>query len=253
MLGRRGPAEAAFTNPELRELGELSRADVIVDAGDLEAIDIPQDTTRRRNVEILRDYASRSPSGRSHRVVLRFLRSPVEILGDAQGRVRGVRVAVNRLVDGRPVATGEEEVIECGLVLRAIGYRGEPLPGLPFDQRRGLVANADGRVVGEDGSPRIGEYVAGWIKRGPSGVIGTNKKCAAGTVAKVVEDRDAGRLNAPGIDGDVHEWLEQRVSHLTTWERWLAIDERERSAGEACGRPRVKFVRLADMQDLACT
>src|SRR5919202_2162999 len=124
ILGRRGPAEAAFTNPELRELGELARADVVVDPAQVEGVEEPEDPTKRRNVEILRDYAQREPRGLSHRVELRFLRSPVEILGEGEhGPVTGVRVAVNELVDGRAVPTGEEEIIECGLVLRSIGYR----------------------------------------------------------------------------------------------------------------------------------
>ncbi|MGH3263201.1 MAG: FAD-dependent oxidoreductase, partial [Trebonia sp.] len=181
LLGRRGPAQASFTNPELRELGELNRADVIVDPSQLEGIAEPDDITRRKNVEILREYAARPPTGRSHRLELRFLRSPVEILGEGEtGPVTGVRVAINRLVtgaDGRVQAepTGEEELIECGLVLRSIGYRGQPLAGVPFDQRRGLIRNEGGRVVCDEGVCR-GEYVVGWIKRGPSGVIGTNKK-----------------------------------------------------------------------------
>jgi ferredoxin--NADP+ reductase len=203
ILGRRGPAEAAFTNPELRELGELSRADVIVAPAQLDGVEEPEDPTRRRNVEILRDYARREPRGCSHRIELRFLRSPVEILGEGEnGPVTGVRVAVNRLekdADGRvrAVPTGEEEVIECGLVLRSIGYRGRPLAGIPFDERRGLIRNEDGRVCEDDGAPCRGEYVVGWIKRGPTGVIGTNKKDAADTVARIVEDREAGVLNEP--------------------------------------------------------
>ena len=204
LLGRRGPAEAAFTNPELRELGELERADVIVDPAQLEGVEVPEDgdTTKRRNVEILRDYSQRAPSGKSHRLELRFLRSPLEILGEGDdGPVTGVRVGINRLVagdDGRVRAepTGETEEIECGLVLRSIGYRGTPLAGIPFDERRGLIRNEEGRVVNDDGVCR-GEYVVGWIKRGPTGVIGTNKKDAADTVARILEDADAGALSAP--------------------------------------------------------
>ena len=145
LLGRRGPAQAAFTNPELRELGELERADVIVDPAQLQGIAEPEEPTKRRNVELLREYAARPPQGKSHRLELRFLRSPLEILGDGDdGPVTGVRVAVNELVsddDGRVRAepTGAEEVIECGLVLRSIGYRGVPVAGVPFDERPGLI------------------------------------------------------------------------------------------------------------------
>jgi ferredoxin--NADP+ reductase len=251
LLGRRGPGHAAFTTPELRELGELSRADVVVDPFDAE----PPETatpTQRRNLEVLQQFAAREPAGHTHRVHLRFLRSPVEILGDDQGRVRALRVSVNRIEDGRAVPTGEEEVIECGLVLRAVGYTGAPVPGVPFDERRGLIPNDDGRVVGDDGAPLPGEYAVGWIKRGPTGVIGTNKKCAAGTVAHIVEDAEAGRLDGPGADADaIAAWLGERVPGLVTWEGWQAIDAHECEAGAPAGRPRAKLVRMDEMAEIA--
>ena len=251
VLGRRGPAQAAFTNPELRELGELSRADVVVDDDGLDFGE-PEEATPRRNVEMLREYAGRPGSGKSHRVVLRFLRSPVEVLGDDAGRVRALRVVRNRLDENaRAVATGDEETIECGLVLRAVGYRGEAIPGVPFDPEQGLIPNEDGRVLGDDGTPLPGEYATGWIKRGPSGVIGTNKKCAAGTVACIVEDRDSGRLPEPSATGDPAGWLRECAPALVTWEGWTAIDEHERRAGEADGRPRAKLVRVEDMTRVA--
>src|SRR4051812_29347174 len=205
LLGRRGPAQAAFTNPELRELGELTRADVDVDPAELGLdaeslawLEAEGDPTAKRNVELLRDFAAREHSGHSHRVSLRFLRSPVEILGEGEdGRVTGVRVVHNRIERGddgrlRAVATDREEVIECGLVLRSIGYRGRPLDDIPFDERRGLIRNEGGRVCDAGGAPVAGEYAVGWIKRGPTGVIGTNKKDAADTLAKVVADAEAG-------------------------------------------------------------
>ncbi|MGH2875176.1 MAG: FAD-dependent oxidoreductase [Solirubrobacteraceae bacterium] len=256
LLGRRGPAEAAFTNPELRELGELERADVIVDPEQLEGIAPPEDITKRKNVEILREYSQRQPEGKSHRLELRFLRSPVEILGDGEnGPVTGVRVALNRLdetQDGRVRAlpTGEEEVIECGLVLRSIGYRGLPLAGIPFDERRGLIRNEGGRVVCDEGTCR-GEYVVGWIKRGPSGVIGTNKKDAADTVARILEDAEAGMLRKPdpalAEPEAVASWLAELVPEVVTWSAWEAIDAHESALGEPAGRPRVKLVRLAEL------
>jgi ferredoxin/flavodoxin---NADP+ reductase len=258
LLGRRGPAEAAFTNPELRELGELERADVIVDPAQLEGVTVPEDgdATKRRNVEILRDYAQRAPSGKSHRLELRFLRSPLEILGEGEdGRVTGVRCAINRLVcddTGRVRAqdTGETEDIECGLVLRSIGYRGTPLAGIPFDDRRGLIRNDGGRVVNDDGVCR-GEFVVGWIKRGPTGVIGTNKKDAADTVARILEDAEAGALSTPDptvADGDaIAAWLTERAPGHVTWSGWEMIDAYESKLGEPTGRPRVKLVRLAEL------
>jgi ferredoxin/flavodoxin---NADP+ reductase len=257
LLGRRGPAQAAFTNPELRELGELERADVIVDPAQLEGVVVPEDgdATKRRNVEILREYSQRVPSGKSHRLELRFLRSPLEILGEgSDGPVTGVRVGINRLsADGsKAEATGEEEVIECGLVLRSIGYRGEPIADIPFDAVRGLIRNEGGRVLSEtDGSPCPGEYVVGWIKRGPSGVIGTNKKDAADTVARIVEDDEAGRLGVPDAEqataGAVQEWLDERVPEHVTWEGWEAIDAYESALGEPSGRPRVKLVSIDEL------
>jgi ferredoxin--NADP+ reductase len=252
LLGRRGPAQAAFTNPEVRELGELARADIVCHAAQIEGATEPETPTQRRNVELFRDYANREPSDKSHRIELRFLRSPVEILGDGDdGPVTGVRVAINRLENGRAVPTGEEEIIECGLVLRSIGYRGRPLDGVPFDDRRGLIRNEGGRVCRDDGSVCLGEYVVGWIKRGPSGVIGTNKKDAADTVAKIVEDRDAGLIGRePRPDADeIAEWLRERVPDAVTWEGWQAIDAVEKAAGEPQGRPRVKLVTLRELTE----
>jgi ferredoxin--NADP+ reductase len=181
----------------------------------------------------------------------------VEILGDGgdDGPITGVRVVRNRLVPDargglRAEPTGEQEVISCGLVVRSIGYRGRPLPGVPFDERRGLIRNDGGRVIDPDGAPRRGEYVVGWIKRGPSGVIGTNKKDAADTAARIAEDAAAQRLNVPGADASaqaVQDWLRGRAPQLVTWAGWGAIDRHERDRGDAKGRPRVKIVRVADM------
>ena len=238
LLGRRGPEHAAFTNPELRELGEMTGVDVQVDPAELEGVEEPADPTKRRNVEILRSYAERGPGTHGRRISLKFRRSPVEILGD--DRVTGIRVVRNRIEDGRAVPTGEEEVIGCGLVFRSIGYTGRPVDDVPFDTARGLIRNDGGRVCDEQGVPHRGEYVVGWIKRGPSGVIGTNKKDAADTVAKIVEDAEAGRLEAPKADAD--GWPD-----AVTWEGWQAIDEHERAAGEPQGRPRVKLVRHDDL------
>jgi ferredoxin--NADP+ reductase len=259
VLGRRGPEQAAFTNPELLELGVMGDADVIVDPADLEVpADVREenlDQTARRNVEILHDYAAKAPEGRSKRIVLRFFTSPVEILGD--GRVEAVRVVRNELVrgeDGRLRArpTGEEEILECSLVFRAIGYTGQPLPGLPFDERLGRIPNRDGRVV--DGDRVVpGTYVAGWIKRGPSGVIGTNKKCATDTVTVLLEDLESGRLPAhearPG--DEIEAELRARDPELVLYEHWERIDAVEKAAGEPQGRPRVKLTTVDELLDAA--
>jgi ferredoxin--NADP+ reductase len=259
VLGRRGPQQAAFTNPELLELGELGDADIVVDPVDLEiAEDVREeapDQTARRKVEILHQYAQRAPTGRRKRVVLRFLTSPVEILGD--GRVEQVRVARNELVrgaDGRlsARATGHQELLDASLVFRAIGYTGRPLRGLPFDERTGLIPNDGGRVL-DAGAAVTGTYVAGWIKRGPSGVIGTNKKCAADTVAALLEDLEAGRLGGRALPsaGDVEATLRSRVRALVDYTGWEAIDAAERGAGEPHGRPRVKLTRVDELLDAA--
>jgi ferredoxin--NADP+ reductase len=266
ILGRRGPAQAAFTNPELRELGELARADVVVDPAELEldphtAAWLDGDDaspTARRNVAMLRELAARRPAGRSHRIELRFCRSPVDVLGDGDGPVTGLRVVRNRLESGprggvQAMPTGEHEVIPCGLVIRSIGYRGRPLPGVPFDARRGVIRNEGGRVCDEDGRIRTGEYAVGWIKRGPSGVIGTNKKCATDTVARLLEDLAHRRLEEPPAPdrAAVDAWLRARVPGLVIWDGWQAIDEHERGLGARQGRPRIKLVRLPQLLAVA--
>jgi ferredoxin--NADP+ reductase len=213
------------------------------------------DTTKRRNVEILREYALRAPSGKTHRLELRVLRSSLEILGEGDdGPVAGVRVGINRLTENetKAVATGEDEVIDCGLVLRSIGYRGTPLPGIPFDPARGLIRNKGGRVRSEvDGSRCPGEFVVEWIKRGPSHVIGTNKKDANDTVARIVEDEQAGELGVPDPSRATavarQDWIDQRVPDPVTWQGWQAIDTHESELGEPIGGPRVKLVRLEDV------
>jgi ferredoxin--NADP+ reductase len=268
LLGRRGPAQAAFTNPELRELGELSRAEIHVDPVELDLdqhserwLEEHGDATAKRNVALLREYAERPPQGKSHRITLKFLRSPTEVLGeDEDGPMTGLRVVRNRIepsADGSPraVPTGEFEDIDCGLVLRSIGYRGRPVDDVPFDERRGVIRNVGGRVCDEDGRSHRGEYVVGWIKRGPSGVIGTNKKDAADTVAKVVADATDDALNQPiNADADATaDWILQRVPEAVGWEGWCAIDEQERQAGEPHGRPRIKLVRIADLHAAART
>ena len=237
VVGRRGPVQASWTPVEVGELGELAGADVIVDPADLELDEASEAElagaapTVRRNVDHLRDYAGREPSGKPRAIRLRFLRSPVAILGD--GKVEAVELVHNELVDGRAVPTDERETIECGIVFRSVGYQGVPLPGVPFDDRSGTIPNEGGRV-------EPGTYVAGWIKRGPSGVIGTNKKDATETVALLLEDARAGRLPARG-DGKLEELLAERGVEAVLYAGWEAIDQVERSAGDPHGRPRIKL------------
>ena len=235
MVGRRGPAQAAFTTPELIELGELAGADVIVDAADLEGAE-PTDTNSERNLAVLRNYAERAPEGKPKRLVLRFLLSPVAIHGD--GHVESIELVRNRLEPDatgalKAVPTAETETVGCDIVFRSVGYRGVALPGVPFDESRGTIENDRGRVS---------ECVsaAGWIKRGPSGVIGTNKKDATETVELLLEDlRDVPRKNRPAED--IERLLVERGVSPVVYEGWTSIDDVERAAGEKLGRPRVKL------------
>ena len=260
IVGRRGPAQAAFTNPELRELGELSDADVIVDPDEVELDDHSArllhgegEITRRRNVEILTEFSQRKPTGKRRRVVFRFLRSPVEILGE--DKVEAVRFVRNELHHGsdgslRARATDEHETLEAGLVFRSIGYRGVPLDGIPFDDWKGAIPNDEGRVIDpERQRPIPGEYVTGWIKRGPTGVIGTNKRDAQETVGHLLEDLAERRLpEPPAPDRDAIEaCVAERKPDYVSYSGWERIDAAEREAGEPQGRPRVKFTRIEDM------
>jgi ferredoxin--NADP+ reductase len=259
MLGRRGPAQASFTPPELQELGELAGADVVVDPADLE-LDaasekaLEEDRERaRRNVELLREFAAREPSGKAKTLRLRFLVSPVAILGEE--RVEAVEIVHNRLeTDGRgrivAVPTERRETIPCGVVFRSVGYRGVALAGLPFDERSGTMPNDCGRVLAPDGRALEGLYCAGWIKRGPSGVIGTNKKDATETVALLLEDAREGRLARPG-DGRLEDLLADRGVEPVLYAGWEAIDAHERARGAELGRPRVKLVSWAELRERA--
>lgn len=239
VLGRRGPAQAAFTVPELIGLSGLTDVDVVVEA------DASLLTGDDRATRLLADLASRVPSAERRRIVLRFTSSPVEILG--RDRVTGVRVARNRLVTGaggavRAEPTGDTEVIDAGLVVRSIGFRGLPVTDLPFDDQRGTVPNDHGRV-------EPGVYVVGWIKRGPVGFIGTNKSCAQETVSALLDDLDAG-LRAPGAAGGIADVIAARCLDATDLAGWRRLDAEERARGTESGRPRLKVVD-PDLQLLA--
>jgi ferredoxin/flavodoxin---NADP+ reductase len=262
VLGRRGPAQAAFTNPELLELGEMTDADVFVDARDCELDELSQtwleseeaSATARKNVEILRDYSTRELAGKRRRIVLRFLCSPLEILGE--DRVTGIRICRNTLRDEdgrlRACTTETTEELDCSLVFRSIGYKGVPLDDVPFDERRGVIPNDRGRILGE-GGPVRGEYAVGWIKRGPTGIIGTNKRDAQETVDLVMEDLAAGDLLDPADPdpGSVEALLRERQPGFVSYSGWEAIDRVEKDAGESQGRPRVKLTSFDELLDAA--
>lgn len=261
MLGRRGPAQAAFTPPEIKELGELEGADITVPADEAALddetraeVEAAQDKNVIKNVQTVQAYAEHQLEGKGKQLTIRFLVSPTEIIGDEHGHVKAIRIVKNELVrseDGtaRPRATDKEEVIPVGLVFRSVGYRGVPLAGVPFNDRWGTIPNEAGRVTTESGELVNGLYVAGWIKRGPSGVIGTNKTDAQETVACMVEDVKAGKhLNPdhPGVE-DARAFVMSRQPTCVSYDDWSRIDAAELANGEAEGRPRVKFTKVADM------
>jgi ferredoxin/flavodoxin---NADP+ reductase len=260
VVGRRGPVQASWTTQELKEMGELSGADVVVDPAELRLDPVSeaaleQDTNARRNLEVLRDFAGREPTGKPVMLRLLFFRSPVAIHGDE--KVEAIELVRNRLEerDGAlaAVATEERETIECGLVFRSIGYRGIALPDLPFEERRGTIRNDRGRVLGEDGVAAAGVYCAGWIKRGPTGIIGTNKKDAMETVSLLLEDVREGRVvhREEATADAVEALLAERGVRVVLYAGWTSIDELERAAGEKLGRPRVKFCAWDELLDAA--
>lgn len=249
VIGRRGPVQAAWTSAELGELGELAGADTILDPAELELDPASQaelesaSNVVQRNVEILRDLAARTPGGKGKVVRLRFRASPVALLGEE--RVEAVELVHNRLEADdsgriRAVATDEREMIPCGIVFRSVGYRGIGTPGVPYDERSGTIPNVGGRVLDTSGVAIPGLYCAGWIKRGPTGVIGTNKKDATETVECLLEDARAGLLSEPS-GGSIDELLAERGVEVVSYEGWERIDAVERARGEEQGRPRVKL------------
>jgi ferredoxin--NADP+ reductase len=249
VVGRRGPAQASWTTQELKEMGELAGADVDVDPAELEGA-VGEDTNTERNLEVLRGFADRRRTGKPLLVRFLFFRSPVALHGAE--RIESIELVRNRLEeqDGRLVAvpTEEHETLECGLVFRSVGYRGVPLPDLPFDERRGTIQNEAGRIAGEAAA-----YCAGWIKRGPTGIIGTNKKDASETVAALLQDVEQGRLaHRDDVSSETVEalLLERGVSPVV-YAGWTSIDERERTAGEKLGRPRVKLRTWDDLLEAA--
>ncbi len=252
IVGRRGPLQTAFTTLELRELADLEGVDVIIDPAQLEGI-TDEDAaaagkTTKQNIKVLRDYAQRAPRPGHRRIVFRFLTSPIEIKGD--DRVESIVLGRNELFtdeSGRVAAkdTGDREELPVQLVVRSVGYRGLPTPGLPFDHSSATIPNTDGRVEGSRN-----EYVVGWIKRGPTGVIGTNKKDSQDTVDTLIADLAAGGELAdfPEDHADqLADWLASRQPKLVTSAHWEVIDRFEREAGEPHGRPRVKLPSLAKL------
>jgi ferredoxin--NADP+ reductase len=266
IIARRGPVQAACTTPELRELAEIDGVDLVVDPRDLqldpisaEHLATADDRTAQNNIALLRDWAAKPSTGAPRRIIFHFNASPEEIIGD--GRVEQLRLMRNELVpDGhgsvQPIPTGEVVTIPVGLVFRSVGYRGTAIPGLPFDPRRGVIPNVTGRVVESvDSATNVrGVYVAGWIKRGPQGVIGTNKSCAAETIDHLLADAVSGRLTpAEHRAADLDALLGERDIDVTSWSDWQAIDRAEIERGKPAGRPREKLTDIAQMLQVVRT
>jgi ferredoxin/flavodoxin---NADP+ reductase len=262
VLGRRGAAQAAFTTPEIKELGMLEGVDVIVDPHNIELdpaslVDIESDRTAKANLECLHAYATRTEHTAPRRITMRFLASPVEIVG-VNGRMTGVRFERNELVvdpNGglRSKGTGSFELIEAGLVLRSIGYRSVPIEGVPFDHATSTINNIAGQVVHPNtGEVVPGEYVVGWAKRGPTGLIGNNKPDSAATVEAMLADLP----NVQGIGDDLRDvsrivaYLHERGIDYVTYQDWKMLDQYEVASGSRQGRPRVKITTVPEMMSV---
>ncbi|MFE7422055.1 FAD-dependent oxidoreductase [Rhodococcus sp. NPDC057529] len=257
VIGRRGPAQAAFSAKELLGLVQTPGISVelaeelTLDPVSAESVGGREGSMVHVKLDLLADLSG-SIDTDHRKITLRFLAEPIELVG--RSAVEGIRLRRTELVateagGARAVVTDETEELACDLVFRAIGFRGAPVPGLPFDETRGIIPNRNGVVVDPVSDSAIpGMYVAGWIKRGPSGVIGTNKKCAEETVAQILEDFRAGSLNSPTHDPDD---VPDLVPHSISAAGWHRIDEHERAAGRANRRPRVKIVNVGDMLGVA--
>lgn len=262
MLGRRGPAQAAFTNPELKELGELAGAEVWVPPEEAQLDRLSQeelvkkkDRATQRKVEMLQGYSVRKSTGKARRLIIRFLVSPVELIGDEAGKVVAMRLVKNELYATdvgtlRPRPTEVYEELPVGLVFRSVGYRGVPLAGVPFDERWGVILNRQGRVINPDTSQAVvGLYTAGWIKRGPTGVIGTNKPDALETVQRMMEDLQSGNVLHPAhaTADAVEQYIRERQPAYVSYDDWLHLNALEVARGKAAGRARMKFTRVDEM------
>ncbi|MBK9124200.1 MAG: FAD-dependent oxidoreductase [Chloroflexi bacterium] len=258
VIGRRGPAQAAFTPPELKELSEMPDTDLIIAPEDAVLDPLSEawlktsgDRDAAKNVALLQEYSQRAPQGKSRRIVMRFLTSPLAIHGG--GKVEAVTLGRNQLVERdhgylSAEPTGETEIVSAGLVFRSVGYRGVALPGVPFDAKRGVIPNSAGRVLNAPGGePVPGLYAVGWIKRGPSGIIGTNKPDSIATVDSLLADLQTGALGETPAGGDLESVLRAAGVRVVSYGDWQRLDTLETHAGERLGRPRVKLTDVAQM------
>lgn len=255
VIGRRGPAQAKFTGKELREFGELADCDPVVKAEDLKLnpeseaeIADKNNAGSAKNIEIFQSFAARAPSAKKRRCIFRFLEGPVRLEG--AGKVERLILAKNRL-EGPPFnqvarETGETVAQPCNILFRSIGYKGIPIQGVPFDERKGIFPNDEGRIKDASG-PVPGLYVAGWIKRGPSGIIGTNRACAVGTVTSLLADLPKMDAQAKAGGEGLRKLLAGRGPRVVTYGEWRRIDAAEIGRGQPKGKPREKFTRIAEM------
>jgi ferredoxin/flavodoxin---NADP+ reductase len=238
IVGRRGPEQAAFTNPELEELLALDTVDIIVDSAEFQTAEPPATTAAgARRKRLLADLLARKPRGLSRRIRFMFGHKPSRIIGS--DFVTPVELTST---------SGHTTVLDAGLVVAAIGYASIPVTGLPFDDVTKVIPNAGGRVQN-----RTGAYVTGWIKRGPSGVIGTNKWCARETVGALFDDVNGGLIGdrQPRSHVEVLQTLISRGVQPVQWHHWHAIDAHEKAQGRASRRPRLKVTARSELLVLA--
>jgi ferredoxin/flavodoxin---NADP+ reductase len=262
LIGRRGPAQAAFTTPEIKEIGELAEADIVVPPDEAELDDLSRESLERtqdrstiKKVEIIKSYAGRPRTGKPRVLVLRFLMSPVELIPNDAGQVAALKLVRNRLVATptatlQAKATDQTEILPVGIVFRSVGYRGVALPGVPFNESWGVILNDKGRVLDPATKQSVpGEYTAGWIKRGPSGVIGTNKPCAGETVVAMMEDLAGDRTLDPAEPEleSVARLVAARQPRYFSYADWQRLNEVEICKGRQCGRPRAKVTSVEEM------
>ncbi|MFT5212044.1 MAG: ferredoxin--NADP+ reductase [Flavobacterium sp.] len=261
ILGRRGPAQAAFTPPEIKEMGELEDADISVsydeahiDETSRAALEESGDKASKKNVAIIEGYGEWHVHEKSKQLTIRFLVSPTELVGNAEGQVCSIKLVKNETYMDKnggikARSNGEEEVLSTGLVFRSVGYRGVPLPEIPFNETDGVIYNCEGRITDADAKVQKGLYVAGWIKRGPTGVIGTNKTDAQETVARMVEDVKSGNILNPDSPSKaaLFDFVFSKQPDAVTYDDWTQIDQKEIENGIEADRPRVKFTVLSDM------
>ncbi|HSG31469.1 MAG TPA: FAD-dependent oxidoreductase [Thermodesulfobacteriota bacterium] len=265
MIGRRGPAQAAFTNPELKELGNLEGADLILDKDEIEPDKITikqmqehEDKSVTRKLELLKEYSQAATGDKDKKLYIKFLLSPVEITGNDDSTIKSLVLTENELYESEDGSVRCKSIdknieLDVGLVFRSIGYHGVPLAGVPFNESWGVISNEKGRIV-DNGNKHInGLYATGWIKRGPTGIIGTNKTDSAETVNFILEDINENKLNTPELTDteSIENLIMSRNDKIITYEKWLKVDDSEKLRGEKLGRPRLKYTDIDEIIDIA--